>query len=158
MQPKYFHSIVGFNSRLDELQAAILRVKLPHLDAWSEARRQNASRYGEAFQAAGLSSVVKPPAVPADRSHIFHQYVIRCTRRDALQASLKSAGIGTEVYYPVSLHEQECFRGLGCGAADLPRSRAASKEVLALPVYPELSDEQRSHVVNSIAAFYGAAR
>ncbi len=151
---KYFHSIVGFNSRLDELQAAILRVKLPYLQDWSNARYRNAVRYGEDFRAAGLLSEVTPPPVLPDRSHIFHQYVIRCKMRDELQAALKSAGIGNEIYYPVSLHEQECFRSLGYGAADLPRSHAASKETLALPVYPELSDAQRQYVVHTTAAFY----
>jgi dTDP-4-amino-4,6-dideoxygalactose transaminase len=151
---KYFHSIVGFNSRLDELQAAVLRVKLPYLQQWSNARRENAARYAEDFRAAGLLSQVTPPPVLPDRSHIFHQYVIRAKSRDELQASLKAANIGTEVYYPVSLHEQECFRNLGYGAADLPRSHAASKETLALPVYPELSDVQRRYIVDTIAAFY----
>jgi dTDP-4-amino-4,6-dideoxygalactose transaminase len=151
---KYLHSVVGFNSRLDELQAAVLRVKLPHLQQWSCARRENAERYGHDFRAAGLLSKISPPEVLPDRSHIFHQYVIRCTMRDELQASLKAEGIGTEVYYPVSLHEQECFRSLGYAAADLPVSHAASKETLALPIYPELSDSQRRHVVDSIAAFY----
>ncbi len=154
MQPKYFHSIVGFNSRLDEIQAAILRVKLPHLAAWSEARRQNALRYGKEFEAAGLLSCVIPPVVLPNRTHIFHQYVVRCKMRDELKASLESAGIGTEIYYPVSLHEQECFRHLGYCAADMPRSHAASNEVLALPAYPELSEEQRQWVVNAVAAFY----
>ncbi len=152
--PKYFHSIVGFNSRLDELQAAVLRVKLPYLQQWSNARHENAMHYGKDFQAAGLLPLVIPPAVLPDRSHIFHQYVIRCKKRDELQAFLKAEGIGTEIYYPVSLHEQECFRPLGYGVADLPRSHAASKETLALPVYPELSDTQRRYVVDSIAAFY----
>jgi dTDP-4-amino-4,6-dideoxygalactose transaminase len=156
MQPKYFHSLVGFNSRLDELQAAILRVKLPYLEDWSDARQKNAMHYGEALQAAGLLPFVIPPAVLPNRTHIFHQYVIRCKMRDELQAVLKASGIGTEVYYPVSLHEQECFRHLGYSPDDLPVSRATSKEVLALPVYPELSEEQRSFVVSAIAAFYRA--
>jgi dTDP-4-amino-4,6-dideoxygalactose transaminase len=156
MQPKYFHSLVGFNSRLDELQAAILRVKLPYLKEWSDARCHNAAQYGEGFQAAGLLPFVTPPVVRPNRTHIFHQYVVRCKMRDELQDSLKDAGIGAEVYYPVSLHEQECFRYLGYSPDDLPRSHAASKEVLALPVYPELSEEQRSSVVNAIAAFYAA--
>ena len=151
---KYLHSIVGFNSRLDELQAAVLRVKLPYLETWSAARRENAARYEKDFQAAGLLSRIKPPAALPDRSHIFHQYVIRCQTRDELQASLKAAGIGTEIYYPVSLHEQECFRSLGYAPGDLPKSRAASKESLALPIYPELSDAQRRYIVDSIAAFY----
>ena len=151
---KYLHSIVGFNSRLDELQAAVLRVKLPYLPQWSSARRENAARYGEDIRSAGLLPRITPPEVLPDRSHIFHQYVIRCKMRDQLQAFLKAEGIGTEIYYPVSLHEQECFRALGYSAADLPASHAASKETLALPIYPELSDAQRQHVVSSIAAFY----
>jgi dTDP-4-amino-4,6-dideoxygalactose transaminase len=154
MHPKYYHAIVGFNSRLDELQAAVLRVKLPYLQEWSEARRQNASKYGSDFLASGLHPYVTPPTVFPNRSHIFHQYVIRCDNRDELQASLKAAGIGTEIYYPVSLHEQECFRYLGYDAGDLSCAHNASKETLALPIYPELSDDQRRYVVSSIAAFY----
>lgn len=151
---KYFHSIVGFNSRLDELQAAILRVKLPYLRQWSNARHENATRYGGDFRSAGLLSQITLPTVLPNRSHIFHQYVIRCKMRDELHASLKAAGVGTEIYYPVSLHEQECFRMLGYTADDLPRSHSASKETLALPVYPELSDAQRHYVVDAAAAFY----
>jgi dTDP-4-amino-4,6-dideoxygalactose transaminase len=150
----YMHSIVGFNSRLDELQAAVLRVKLPCLQGWSQARGENALKYGEDFQAAGLLAHVTPPAILANRSHIFHQYVIRCKMRDELCAFLKEAGIGTAIYYPLSLHEQECFRYLGYNAADLRISHAASKETLALPVYPELTDAQRHYVVDSIASFY----
>ncbi|MBN1569143.1 MAG: DegT/DnrJ/EryC1/StrS family aminotransferase [Acidobacteria bacterium] len=153
-QATYFHSIVGFNSRLDELQAAVLRAKLPHLQAWSEARSENASRYGKDFQEAGLLSHATPPAILPNRSHIFHQYVIRCKMRDELHEFLKAADIGTAIYYPVSLHEQECFRFLNYGASDLPQSHTASKEVLALPIYPELTDAQRQYVVNSIAEFY----
>lgn len=150
----YFHSIVGFNSRLDEIQAAVLRAKLPFLQEWSEARRENALSYGKDFQDAGLYSYVTPPPILPNRSHIFHQYVIRCKMRNELHGFLKAADIGTAIYYPVSLHEQECFSYLGYSAADLPQSRAASKEVLALPIYPELTDAQRHHVVNSIAEFY----
>ncbi len=154
MRPKYYHSIVGFNSRLDELQAAVLRVKLPYLEQWSRARRQNADSYAKDFAAADLLSHVKIPAVLPHRSHIFHQYVIRCRMRDELQSHLKAQGIGTEIYYPASLHEQECFRYLGYTAADFPCSAAASRETLALPIYPELTDEQRRHIVSSIANFY----
>jgi dTDP-4-amino-4,6-dideoxygalactose transaminase len=152
--PKYVHSIVGFNSRLDELQAAILRVKLHYLQDWSNARYENAMRYGKDFGAAGLLPWVTPPTVLPDRSHIFHQYVIRCKMRDGLSEFLKAEGIGTEIYYPIPLHEQECFRSLGYSADDLPRSHAASKETLALPIYPELTEAQRRHVVETIAAFY----
>ena len=151
---QYFHDVVGFNSRLDELQAAVLRVKLPYLQAWSQARGENALRYKRDFEAANLLSCVTPPAILANRSHIFHQYVIRCNKRDELREFLTSKGVSTAIYYPVSLHEQECFRFLGYVSGDLPRSHAASKETLALPVYPELSDGQRLHVVSSIASFY----
>jgi dTDP-4-amino-4,6-dideoxygalactose transaminase len=150
----YFHDIVGFNSRLDELQAAVLRVKLPYLQAWSQARAENAINYGKDFQTAGLLSLLTPPVILPERSHIFHQYVIRCKMRDALHSYLKEAGVGSAIYYPLPLHEQECFRYLGYSPADLPNAHAASKEVLALPVYPELTNSQRRHVVSSIAAFY----
>jgi dTDP-4-amino-4,6-dideoxygalactose transaminase len=152
--PKYFHAIVGFNSRLDELQAAILRVKLSYLHQWSLARLENARHYEKGFQNAGLLSSVTLPAILPNRSHIFHQYVIRCRNRDDLRSFLKTRGIDTEIYYPVSLHEQECFRYLGYGGADFPHSHDASQDTLALPIYPELSDAQRQHVVDSIAAFY----
>ena len=152
---KYFHEIVGFNSRLDELQAAVLRVKLPYLQEWSAARGRNALKYIRDFVAADLLSYVTPPVVLSDRTHIYHQFVLRCKKRDELLQFLKASGIGTETYYPVSLHEQECFRYLGYAAADLPQSHAATQETLALPVYPELSDEQRTYVVSTIAAFYG---
>jgi dTDP-4-amino-4,6-dideoxygalactose transaminase len=151
---QYVHTIVGYNSRLDELQAAVLRIKLPLLEEWSHARAQNAQAYAKDFEKAGLLSQIIPPSILPNRNHIFHQYVIRCKQRDELQAYLKKAGVGTAVYYPVSLHEQKCFQYLGYSSSDLPESRAASKEVLALPVYPELTDAQRNHVVNSIAAFY----
>ena len=150
----YFHSIVGFNSRLDEIQAAVLRVKLPFLKNWSIARGNNATNYAKEFEASGLLSRIELPAVRPNRTHIFHQYVIRCKNRDALHAFLKNEGVGTAIYYPLSLHEQECFQSLGYGPEDLPQSHAASKEVLALPVYPELTDAQRGYVVSSIAAFY----
>jgi len=154
MNPKYYHSIVGFNSRLDELQAAVLRVKLPYLDSWSAGRRENAMKYEQDFKAAGLLSEITLPTVLPQRSHIFHQYVIRCKQRDKLQAHLRAAGIGTDVYYPVSLHEQECFRSLGYASLDMPQSYAASKDVLALPIFPELTDAQRRYVVDSISSFY----
>ena len=151
---RYYHDIVGFNSRLDELQAVVLRVKLPYLDNWSKTRLEHARKYAEAFQFAGLLGRVTPPAILPGCSHIFHQYVIRARKRDELQAFLKEAGVGCEVYYPVSLHEQVCFQDLGYAPEDLPRSNAAAREVLALPVYPELTDEQRGYVVDRIAAFY----
>ena len=152
--PRYIHSIVGFNSRLDELQAAVLRVKLPYLQEWSQARYENAVGYGEALKNAGLLSSVTPPAILPNRTHIFHQYVIRCKMRDSLQAFLTAEGIGTDIYYPLSLHEQECFCSLGYKADDCPQSHAASRDTLALPIYPELTAEQRHYVVDRIAAFY----
>ena len=151
---RYFHSIVGFNSRLDELQAAVLRVKLPYLEAWNRARQRNAADYERFFNEAGLSSSVAPPALFPDRSHIYHQYIIRCRQRDELKTFLKDAGVDTNIYYPVSLHEQECFGYLGYREEDMPCSHAASKETLALPVYPELTIEQKKYVVDSIGAFY----
>jgi dTDP-4-amino-4,6-dideoxygalactose transaminase len=156
-RPKYYHSIVGFNSRLDELQAAVLRVKLPYLKQWSQSRYENAQKYTKEFIEADLHSHVQPPAILPGRSHIFHQYVLRCRMRDELQAHLKEQGIGTEIYYPVSLHEQECFRYLGYRTGDCPVSAAAARETLALPIYPELTDEQRKYVVSSIADFYRTA-
>jgi dTDP-4-amino-4,6-dideoxygalactose transaminase len=152
---RYFHSIVGFNSRLDEIQAAVLRVKLPYLGTWSQSRRRNAEDYGRYFEVEGLSGFVIPPAIFPERSHIFHQYVIRCRERDALRTYLAERDIGSQVYYPVSLHEQECFRHLGYRETDLACSHAASKDTLALPIYPELSDGQKRYVVRSIASFYG---
>jgi dTDP-4-amino-4,6-dideoxygalactose transaminase len=151
---RYHHDFVGFNSRLDELQAAVLRVKLPYLDRWSQARLKNAISYGKEFEAAGLLSFLTPPPILLGRSHIFHQYVVRCQKRDELLAYLKEKNVGSAIYYPVSLHEQECFRYLGYSANDFPHSRKASHEVLALPVYPELTDEQRKYVVSTIAEFY----
>ena len=153
-QPKYYHSVVGFNSRLDEIQAAILRVKLACLDEWTAARQRNAAGYEEAFASANLLGRIVTPKVLPGRNHIFHQYVIRCPGRDELHQFLKMQGVGTEIYYPLSLHEQECFRSLGYRPADLPRSHKAAQETLALPVYPELTGEQRRYVVDSIAEFY----
>jgi dTDP-4-amino-4,6-dideoxygalactose transaminase len=151
---RYHHTIVGFNSRLDELQAAVLRVKLPYLDSWSGARRENASDYARYFLEEQLSDFVTVPHVFSDRSHIYHQYVIRCRERDALREFLKERGVDTQIYYPVSLHEQECFRWLGYRGEDMPESVAASRQTLALPIYPELSEQQKRHVAASIAAFY----
>jgi dTDP-4-amino-4,6-dideoxygalactose transaminase len=153
-KPKYHHSVVGINSRLDEIQAAILRVKLEHLEGWSELRRRNAALYEAKFIAAGLAELIKPPATVPGRTHIFHQYVIRCPQRNELQEFLKSKGVGTEIYYPIALHEQECFLYLGYKPDALPQARTASQEVLALPVYPELTKEQISYVVNAIREFY----
>ena len=132
-----------------------MRVKLGYLDRWTRARQENAARYDELLARAGLveKGLVTPPPVRADR-HIFNQYVIRVDRRDELRAFLKQRDIGTEIYYPVPLHLQECFSGLGYEAGDLPASEEAAATTLALPIYPELSDEQAGYVADSIAAFY----
>jgi dTDP-4-amino-4,6-dideoxygalactose transaminase len=159
-RPKYYHQLVGGNFRLDALQAAVVRVKLSHLDEWTAARQRNAQRYETLFRERGLgrkgSDVIALPAATESR-HIFNQYVIRAPRRDELRRYLSEAGIGTEVYYPVPLHLQECFTYLGHRPGDLPVSEAAARETLALPVFPELSDEQAHCVVDRIAEFYGMA-
>ena len=155
-KPKYYHSLVGGNFRLDALQAAIVSAKLPHLDAWTAARQNNADRYRRLFREAGLTDggPVGLPESLADRRHIYNQFVVRVERRDELRAYLKDRGVGTEVYYPVPLHLQECFAGLGHKRGDFPESEAAADATLALPVYPELSDEQAEYVVESVASFY----
>jgi dTDP-4-amino-4,6-dideoxygalactose transaminase len=147
----YYHDEVGTNSRLDALQAAVLLAKLPFLEGWSAARRAHAARYGAAL--AGLAEVRTPTTDPANE-HIFHQYVIGAERRDALQTHLKAAGIGTAVYYPLPLHRQRCFAHLGYREGAFPAAEEAARRVLALPLYPELTEAQREHVVKSIRAFY----
>jgi dTDP-4-amino-4,6-dideoxygalactose transaminase len=148
---QYHHEDVGFNSRLDTLQAAVLLAKLPHLAAWSAARREKAARYTEAF--AGQPAVCPPRVDPANE-HIFHQYTIRVERRDALAAHLKAQGIGCAVYYPLALHLQPCFAHLGYRPGSLPVTEAATAQVLSLPVYPELSPAQQDWVIQSIREFY----
>jgi len=155
-QRRYYHSVVGFNSRLDEIQAAVLRVKLRRLEGWNRARQANARDYTFRIESAGMERWILPPAVHQNRTHVFHQYVVRCERRDTLRAFLMDSGIGCEIYYPVPLHEQECFRSLGYAPLDFPRSHRASQQALALPMYPELTEEQRSYVVEQLRAFYGA--
>ena len=151
-KPKYYHRIIGGNFRLDAIQAAVVSAKLPHLDEWTAARQRNARRYNELFHAAGLAETVGLPAVSTDR-HIFNQYVIRVSRRDELQAALKTQGIGTEVYYPVPMHLQECFAYLGHTAGAFPESERAARETLAIPIHPELSEAQARHVVDCIRQF-----
>ena len=153
MEPKYHHIMVGANFRIDALQAAILRVKLPHLKAWSEARRANAARYRALFADTGLSQVTLPVEAP-NRTHIYNQFVIRVPQRDRLRAHLDAAGIGTEVYYPVPFHLQECFADLGKKAGAFPVAEAAARESLALPIYPELTAAQQGAVVGAIGKFY----
>lgn len=152
--PKYFHKLVGFNSRLDELQASILRVKLRHLGAWTAARQSNAGLYLREFESAGLARRLGLPKVLPGRTHVYHQFVVRCERRDDLRAHLAERGVDTEIYYPVALHEQECFLGLGYAPSDFPVASRSSKETLALPIYPELTPEQIRYTVTSIAEFY----
>jgi dTDP-4-amino-4,6-dideoxygalactose transaminase len=155
MEPKYYHELIGGNFRLDEIQAAVLNVKLPHLDSWSAARQRNAAFYDAAFARAGLGGKVRtPPPAPKGSRHIYNQYCIRVERRDELRAWLTKHEVGAEIYYPLALHMQECFAYLGHKPEDFPESLRATKESLALPIYPELSESQLQYVVDTIAAFY----
>jgi dTDP-4-amino-4,6-dideoxygalactose transaminase len=154
MRPKYVHHFVGGNFRLDAIQAAILRAKLPRLDGWIARRREGAAHYRKLFTDAGLSGEVGVPAEIPGRGHTYHQYVVRAPRRDAVREFLAKRGIGSEVYYPISLHEQTCFAGLGHRRGDFPESERATAEVLALPIFPELRADERERVVEGIAAFF----
>ena len=153
MEPKYYHHLVGANFRIDAIQAAVLRVKLAKLAGWSDGRRANAARYRALFAAAGLSDVVLPVEAP-NRTHIYNQFVIRVPERDRLREHLAAASIGTEVYYPVPFHLQECFANLGYKKGAFPIAEAAANDSLALPIYPELTEAQQSAVVNGIRTFY----
>lgn len=169
---KYRHQFVGGNFRLDALQAAVISVKLRHLDNWTSARQQNAARYERLFEGSGLKVAdtsaysadalasgvadVFVPKVMTDR-HIFNQYIIRVARRDELKAALEGRGVGTEIYYPVPMHLQECFACLGHLSGSFPHSEGASRETLALPIYPELGEEQVRHVVRSVREFFSAS-
>jgi dTDP-4-amino-4,6-dideoxygalactose transaminase len=159
MEPRYHHQFIGGNFRLDELQAAILQVKLPHLADWSAARRAAADFYRQELTRRSLKDSITLPAEPyrgrASNHHIYHQFVIRAVARDELKAHLARNEIGTEVYYPVPLHLQECFFYLGHKAGDFPEAERAAAETLALPIYPELSREAQRYVVEKIAEFYG---
>jgi dTDP-4-amino-4,6-dideoxygalactose transaminase len=153
-KPKYYHSLIGGNFRIDELQAVVLSIKLKHLDAWTAGRQRNAAFYDSAFARAKLGDAVRTPqAVPGVR-HIYNQYVIRTHDRDRLRVHLSAAGVGTEIYYPIPLHLQKCFEYLGHGSGDFPFSERAAEETLALPIFPELTETQLQYVVDSIAAFY----
>jgi dTDP-4-amino-4,6-dideoxygalactose transaminase len=153
-KPKYHHAVIGGNFRLDELQAAILLVKLKYLDGWTKRREENADFYDSSFESRSLDDYVSTPQVPEGCRHIFNQYVLRVKRRDELRKYLSAAGIETEVYYPVPLHVQQCFSYLGYRAEDFPEACRAAAEAVAIPIYPELSSIQKQHVVNTIAAFY----
>ena len=159
MQPRYFHHVVGGNFRLDEIQAAILAVKLPYLEKWAAARRTAADFYGAEFGRAGLTQRISTPCEPyrnggLTNHHVYHQYVIRAPMRDALREHLGKREIQTAIYYPLALQEQKCFAYLGYKKGDFPESERAACETLALPIYPEISREAQRYVVDSIAAFY----
>ena len=152
-QPKYIHKYVGGNFRLDPLQAAVLLVKLPHLNAWSEARRKNAALYDELLAGSGIVT----PWISPDCVSIFNQYVIRSERRDDLMNHLKNQGVGTEIYYPLPMHVQECFRSLGYKEGDFPESEKAARQVLALPIYPELTREMVEYVASAVVTHQSVA-
>lgn len=152
-KPKYHHKIIGGNFRLDAIQAAVVSAKLPHLDDWTAARQRNAKQYDRLLGEAGVP--IGLPKVTTDR-HIFNQYVIRTSNRDELQAYLQNKGVGTEVYYPVPMHLQECFAYLGHTAGAFPESERAAKETLALPVHPELTEPQAQYVVDCTRKFFAA--
>jgi dTDP-4-amino-4,6-dideoxygalactose transaminase len=150
MKPKYYHAFVGANFRLDAIQAAVLRVKLKHLDEWHQARRRNAATYTRLL----AETPVGTPLVGEGNVSIYNQYVLRCPRRDELREHLTRAEIGTEIYYPVPLHLQECFADVGRQRGDLPESERAADEVLAIPVYPELTGAQIEYTSQVIRDFY----
>ena len=153
-KPKYFHALIGGNFRIDEIQAAVLNVKLRHLDAWTEGRQRNATAYRELFAAAKLDGTVTLPwAMPGCR-HIYNQFVIRVPERDRLKQHLTEHGVGCEIYYPVPLHLQACFAHLNGKAGDCPESERAAHETLALPIYPELERSQLEYVVDVVRRFY----
>jgi dTDP-4-amino-4,6-dideoxygalactose transaminase len=153
-KPKYHHAVIGGNFRIDELQAAVLRVKLEFLDEWTAGRQRNAALYDAAFAGGPFAGRLETPKALPGYRHIFNQYVVRTRERDALREFLTQHGIGTEIYYPVPLHLQPCFAYLHYRAGDFPQSERAAAEVLALPIYPELSREQLDYVVSTVADFY----
>jgi dTDP-4-amino-4,6-dideoxygalactose transaminase len=162
MQPKYYHHLVGANFRMDALQAAVVRVKAPHLESWTESRRRNAATYRVLFRDAGLEGAIELPVEQADRRHIFNQFVIRTPERDALKRHLDEQRIGNEIYYPVPFHLQPCFADLGYRRGAFPHAERAADESLAIPIYGELTGAQQETVVSAIAQFVerkvGAAR
>ena len=159
MEPRYFHHVVGGNFRLDEMQAAILGVKLPFLETWAAARRAAADFYGSEFVRAGLTERITLPAEPyrdcgLTNHHVYHQYVIRTPKRDALYEHLSKREIETAIYYPLGLHEQKCFAHLGYKKGDFPETEHAARETLALPIYPEISRDAQRYVVNAVVEFF----
>jgi len=160
MEPRYYHSLIGINSRLDSYQAAVLNVKLPRLDDWTTLRKQNADRYTELFRDSGLDERIGLPVTLPNRRHVWNQYVIRVPKglRDRMRQELADAKIGTEIYYPLGLHEQECFQYLGYAPESLPETHRATREVMALPIYPELTADEQIYVVGKIQSFCEANR
>jgi dTDP-4-amino-4,6-dideoxygalactose transaminase len=155
MEPKYYHKYLGWNARIDALQAALLRVKLPHLDRWIAARQAAARRYDGLIEEHRLGHFLGRPLTAPQRRHTFNQYVVRVAdgQRDALVRHLKAEQVGCEIYYPVPLHEQECLGYLGYKAGDFPIAEQACREVLALPMFPELTEAQQARVIQSCVAF-----
>jgi dTDP-4-amino-4,6-dideoxygalactose transaminase len=159
MEPRYYHQVVGINSRLDTLQAAILNVKLRHLETWTDKRRENAERYGTLFAEHGLLDHLALPQVAHGCRHVWNQYIIRVAEnhRDPLRKFLADHQIGTEIYYPLALHQQACFASLGYKAGSLPETERAARETVALPIFPELRVDEQQRVVAQIAAYFAAA-
>ncbi|WLR50571.1 DegT/DnrJ/EryC1/StrS family aminotransferase [Bacillus tianshenii] len=153
-KPKYYHHVLGYNSRLDEIQAAILNVKFAYLEEWNKLRQTKAVHYSKLIDEAGLSKVVKAPAVLDNRRHVFHQYTIRAEQRDELQSFLKEHGVQTMIYYPNPLHLQPVFSHLEYNEGDLPETEKACQEALSLPMYPELTYEQQQYIIGKIFEFY----
>jgi dTDP-4-amino-4,6-dideoxygalactose transaminase len=153
-KPKYYHPLIGGNFRIDELQAAVLNVKLAYLDGWTQARQKNAAFYDAAFARADLGGAVQTPPPALTGRHIYNQYVLRVRDRNPLRQHLMAAGVGTEIYYPVPLHLQKCFTYLGYRSGDFPESERAAEESVALPIYPELEEAQLQYVVDAVADFY----
>jgi len=157
MSPRYYHQVIGINSRLDSIQAAVLNVKLPYLDRWTSLRQLHARRYQELFSQQGLANVLGLPQEAGEGRHVWNQYVVRVPdgKRDALREHLAKLKIGSEIYYPVPLHEQQCFQYLNCTLGSLPETEKAARETMALPIFPELSIVEQQFVVRSIATFFG---
>jgi dTDP-4-amino-4,6-dideoxygalactose transaminase len=153
-KPKYYHAFIGGNFRIDEIQAAVLNVKLAYLDGWTAARQKNAAFYDAAFARADLGGAVQTPVRAVAGRHIYNQYVLRVRDRNPLRQHLMAAGVGTEVYYPVPLHLQKCFAYLGHAPGEFPESERAAEESVALPIYPELEQAQQQYVVDAVADFY----